>query len=71
MDLSFVSGPSNLEDISASVDKPKFTVKQSRDGYIGYLAIIDLATRQLLTHLIKNKDSPTLYINVFLKRHGI
>ena len=50
---------------------PKLTVKQSRDGYIGFLTIIDVATRQLWTHLIKNKDPPTLYIDKFLKRHGI
>ena len=71
MDLSFVSGPSNLEDVSAGADRPNLTVKQSRDGYIGFLMIIDVATRQLWTHLIKNKDPPTLYIDKFLNCHGI
>ena len=71
MDLAFVSGPSNLEEVSTSTDKPKLTVKQSRDGYIGFLTIIDVASRQLWTHLIKNKDPPTNYINRFLSRHGI
>ena len=27
MDLAFVSGPSNLEEVSTSTDKPKLTVK--------------------------------------------
>ena len=53
MDLAFVSGPSNLEDIRTSSDKPNLTVKQSRDGYIGFLTIIDVASRQLWTHLIR------------------
>ena len=71
MDLAFVSGPSNLEEVSTSTDKPRLTVKQSRDGYIGFLTIIDIASRQLWTHLIKIKDPPTEYINRFLSRHGI
>ena len=47
MDLSFVSGPFNLEYVSASVNKPKLTVKQSRDRHIEFLTIIDVGTRQL------------------------
>ena len=46
-------------------------MKQSRDGYIGFLTIIDVTFRQLWMHLIKNKDPPTQYIDQFLKRHGI
>ena len=55
----------------ASMDKPKSTVKQSRDGYIDFLTIIDVATQQLWTHLIKSKDPPMMYIDAFLKQHGI
>ena len=71
MDLSFVSGPSNLDDVSKCQTTPKITIKQSRDGYIGFLTIIDVATRSLWTHLVKNKDLPIAYINRFLRRHGI
>ena len=71
MDLSFVSGPSNLNDISKCQTTPKITIKQSRDGYIGFLTIIDVATRSLWTHLVKNKDPPIAYIDRFLRRHGI
>ena len=69
MDLVFVSGSDYLKDISVSIDCPKLTVKQSRDRYIGFLAIIDVATRQLWTHMIKNKNPPTQYIDTLLKQH--
>ena len=60
-----------MGDVSISTDKPKLTVKQSRDGYICFLTTINVATQQLWTHLIKNKDPPTLYIDTFLKQHGM
>ena len=53
MDLSFVSGSSNLNNMITSNDPPKETVKCSGDGYIGFLTIIDVATRNLWTHNIK------------------
>jgi hypothetical protein len=46
-------------------------VKKSRDGYIGFLTMIDVSSRKLWTHPIKNKDPPIEYIDKFLKRHGI
>ena len=70
MDLAFVSGPSKLNDIPTNSEE-LVTVKQSREGYIGFLTIIDVASRQLWTQLIENKDPPTQYINRFLRRHGI
>ena len=71
MDIQFINGPVNLEDVYASIDKPKLMVKQSRDGYIGFLNIINVATRQIWIHLIKNKDPLTLYIDNFLKQYRI
>ena len=70
MDLAFVSGPSKLNNIRTNSEET-VTIKQSRDGYIGFLTIIDVATRQLWTQLIKNKDPPTQYIDQFLRRHGV
>ena len=70
MDLAFVTGPSKLNNIRTNSEE-MVTIKQSRDGYIGFLTIIDVASRQLWTHLIKNKDPPTQYIDRFLRRHGI
>jgi hypothetical protein len=35
------------------------------------LMIIDVSSRKLWTHPIKNKDPPVEYIDKFLKRHGI
>ena len=71
MDLSFISRPSNLGNVSKCQTTPKITIKQSRDGYIGFLTIIDVATRSLWTHLVKNKDPPIAYIDYFLQRYGI
>ena len=70
MDLVFVSGPAKFDDLRTTTED-SVTVKQSRDGYIGFWTIIDVASRQLWTHLIKIKDPPTQYIDQFLKRHGM
>jgi hypothetical protein len=71
MDLVFVSGPSNLDHEKGSNITLSPIVKKSRDGYIGFLTIIDVSSRKLWTHPIKNKDPPIAYIDKFLKRHGI
>jgi hypothetical protein len=68
MDLVFVSGPSNLDVDSGSNSRTSSIVKKSRDGYIGYLTIIDVSTQKLWTHPIKNKDPPIAYIGKFLLR---
>ena len=70
MDLAFVSGPAKFDDL-LTTQEDSVIVKQSRDVYIGFLTIIDVASRQLWTHMIKTKDPPTQYIDQFLKRHGI
>ena len=44
MDISFVSGPSNLKQILENGTKPNKTIKKSREGYIGFLTIIDAAS---------------------------
>jgi hypothetical protein len=71
MDLAFVSGPSNLDLDLGSNSRNSPIVKKSRDGYIGFLTIIDVPSRKLWTRPIKNKDPPIAYIDKFLKRHGI
>ena len=70
MDLVFVSGPVKIDDLQ-TIQEDSVIVKQSRDRYIGFLTIIDVVSRQLWMHMIKNKDSPIQYIDQFLKRHGI
>ena len=71
MDLSFVSGPSNLEDMITNNAPPEKTLQTSRDGYIGFLTIIDVASRLLWTHPVKGKDPPLAFIDRFLTRFGI
>ena len=71
MDLLFVSGPSNLDDMMTNNAPPEKTLQQSRGGYIGFLTIIDVTTRNLWTHPVKNKDAPLDFINSFLQKFGI
>ena len=70
MDLLFVSGPSNLEDMITNNVSPEKTLQQSRYGYIGFLTIINVTTHNLWTHPVKNKDQPLDYINSFLQKSG-
>ena len=44
MDISFVSGPSNLKQILDNGEKPNKTIKKSWEGYIEFLTIIDAAS---------------------------
>ena len=71
MDLSFVSGPSNLQDVLTKNEKAKSTLKKSCNGYIGFLTIINNTTRALWTHPIKSKDPSIAFIDKFIKKHGI
>ena len=66
IDLAFARGPFKLENIHKSSEE-NLTVKQSRDGYVRYLTIIEVASRQLWTHLIKSKEPLTQYIESVLK----
>ena len=71
MDLSFMPGPSNLTDMLKFNAPPKKSINKSRDGHIGFLTIIDVASRHLWTHPVKSKDPPIKFVNLFLKKHGI
>ena len=44
MDLSFVSGPPNLQGMLRKQEKAHPTLKKSRQGHIGFLTIINAAT---------------------------
>lgn len=71
MDLSFVSGPSNLTDIFKFNAPRKKSINKSKDGHIGFLTIIDVASRHLWTYPVKSKDPSIKFINAFLEKHGI
>ena len=45
MDLSFVSGPTNLNQVLEEGAKVEKNIQKSREGYIGFLTIIDKASR--------------------------
>lgn len=63
--------PSNLTDMLKFNAAPQKSINKSRDGYIGFLTIIDVATRHLWTHLVKSKDPQIEFIDAFLTKHGI
>ena len=63
MDLSFVSGPTNLNQVLEEGAKVEKNIQKSREGYIGFLTIIDKASRKLWVHPIKNKEPPVDYID--------
>mgnify|MGYP000588780518 FL=1 len=70
MDLGFIRGPSNLEEVVQKGATPGKTIIKSRDGYEAYLLIVDAATRFIWTFLLKGKHPPLATITSFLEKHG-
>ncbi len=63
MDLGFIRGPKNLQDVLQDGAVPKETVLKSHDGFSSYLLIIDAATRYIWVFLLKSKDPPIAIID--------
>jgi hypothetical protein len=70
MDLGFIPGPSNLEDVIKNGATPQKTLMKSRAGYEAYLLILDAATRYIWIFLLKGKHPPIAMIAQFLQKHG-
>lgn len=70
MDLGFISGPENLQEVVKDGVTPKKLLKTSRDGYTCYLLIIDAASRYVWTFPLKDGSPPINLIHAFLDRHG-
>ena len=70
MDVGFIRGPNNLQDIITHGATPKQTVQLSHDGYSAYLLIIDAATRYIFTFLLKSRHPPIDIIDKFLQKYG-
>jgi hypothetical protein len=70
MDLGFIRGPSNLEEVVKNGATPNKTIIKSRDGYEAYLLIVDAATRYIWVFLLKGKHPPIATITQFLQKHG-
>jgi hypothetical protein len=70
MDLGFIRGPSNLEDVVKNGATPTKTIIKSRDGYEAYLLIVDAASRYIWVFLLKSKHPPIATIAQFLQKHG-
>jgi hypothetical protein len=70
MDLGFIQGPSNLEEVINSGATPQKTLTKSQAGYEAYLLIIDAATRYIWVFLLKGKHPPIAVISQFLQKHG-
>ena len=71
MNISFVSGPSNLKQMLENGVKPNKIIKKSREGYIGFLTIIDAAFQYIWAQPIKNKYPLVEYVDHFLKKNGL
>lgn len=70
MDLGFVSGPKNLQQVTTDGATPQQTIKTDRTGHVAYLLIIDAATKYIWAFLLKEKAPPLNLIDQFLSRHG-
>jgi hypothetical protein len=70
IDLGFIRGPKNLQEVLQDGAVPKDTVLKSHDGFSSYLLIIDAATRYIWVFLLKSKDPPIAIIDQFLTKHG-
>jgi hypothetical protein len=70
MDLDFIRGPKNLQEVLHDGATPKETIIKSHGGFSSYLLIIDAATRYIWTFLLKSKDPPIALIDQFLNKHG-
>jgi hypothetical protein len=70
MDLGFIRGPKNLQEVLHNGATPKETIIKSHDGFSSYLLIDDAATRYIWTFLLKGKDPPIAIIEQFLNKHG-
>jgi hypothetical protein len=68
IDMGFFSGPSNLEDTIQRGAKPGTTHQTSRQGYNGYMLIVDAATRYAWIFPVKSKHPPIPLIVSFLKK---
>ena len=70
MDLGFIRGPKNLQEVLHNGAAPQETIIKSHDGFSSYLLIIDAATRYIWVFLLKSKDPPIAIIDQFLNKHG-
>jgi hypothetical protein len=70
MDLGFICGPSNLEEVVKNGATPTKTIVKSHDGYEAYLLIIHAATQYIWIFLLKGKHLPIATIAQFLQKHG-
>jgi hypothetical protein len=70
MDLEFIHGPKNLQEVLQEGAVPKDTVLKSQDGFSSYLLIIDAATPYIWIFLLKSKDPPIAIIDQFLTKQG-
>jgi hypothetical protein len=70
MDLGFIRGPSNLEEVLKHGATPTKTIVKSRDGYEAYLLIFDAATRYIWVFLLKGKHPHIATVAQFLQKYG-
>ena len=70
MDIGFIRGPMNLEEVLARTEDSATKVIESRQGYVCYLLIVDRKTRYMWPFPLKSKSVPPDLIKTFLTTHG-
>jgi hypothetical protein len=70
MDLGFIRGPKNLQEVLHDGATPQETIIKSHDGFSSYLLIIDAAAKYIWVFLLKSKDPPIALVDQFLNKHG-
>ena len=70
MDVGYIRGPANLQDVMNSGATPQGRTQQSYDGYNSYLLIIDAASRYMFVYMMKSGTPPIKFIDAFLKKYG-
>ena len=70
MDIGFIRGPMNLEEVLARTEDLATKVIASRQGYVCYLLIVGRKTRYMWPFPLKSKSVPPDLIKTFLTTHG-
>ena len=70
MDIGFIRGPENLENVLTCTKDADTKVIESRNGYVCYLLIVDRKTRYMWPFPLKSKSVPPDLLRTFLTTHG-
>jgi hypothetical protein len=70
MDIGFIRGPLNLDNVLARTEDADTKIIESRNGFVCYLLIVDRKTRYMRPFPLKSKSVPLELLWTFLTIHG-